>query len=147
MKETEIEVEKDFVVTYNCHNDEYTVEGSVAGSKKVVEGWKTYADHTHMTRRMVMWNESEEKETWALRRSDGNDIDEPKTIRWTFKVPHGKSSGIYVFVNSDSRDGEVTWNLTVPKKQLTSQLNPRVINIVQWEERFDDFSGMGILSR
>ena len=29
----EIKVEKDFVVTYNCHTDEYTVKGHDAASK------------------------------------------------------------------------------------------------------------------
>ena len=42
--EKEIKVEKDFVVTYNCHTDEYIVKGSGPDSK--VQGWQTYADHT-----------------------------------------------------------------------------------------------------
>ena len=144
--EKEIEVERDFVVTYNCHTDEYTVKGSSAGTK-LVKGWEEYADNTRrrFARRMIDEDKSKGKVTWALtkgsgqRRSGDEFFDK---IRWTFKTPADKSTGVYIFVNDR---GGVFWTLTVPEKDLKLQLSPRVINKVLWEEGIDDFSGVGKL--
>ena len=153
--EKEIEVERDFVVTYNCHTDEYTVKGSGVGSK-LVKGWEKYADHTCFVREIVQEDKSKEKVSWAIRKStkeeDYNDFEKesrkPQTIRWTLKIPGGNSTGISIFVYSFRYTGmpALVWKLTVPKKGLKSKLSPSVINKVQWEAGVDDFSGMGIVS-
>ena len=59
MAENQIEVEKDFVVTYNCHTDEYTIKSS-ADDPKVVEGWQVYAHgYTAVARERISENERE----------------------------------------------------------------------------------------
>ena len=160
MSKNQIEVEKDFVVTYNCHTDEYIVEGSVAGSKGIprwIKGWELGVanDCTHVVREIIRETKAAQKVTWGLRKStkkeDYNDdqkYGKSQTIRWTLKIRGGGSSEIFVFVNSSANglNGQVNWNLNVPKKDLMSQLSPRIINKIQWEDGFDDFSGMGKLS-
>ena len=150
----EIEVERNFVVTYNCHSDEYTFQGSKEKFNKPIKGWEKYAEYTHIAREMIRENKGKEEVTWGLRKSFKDDLDDyskqyrtPQTIKWTLKVPGENSTGIYIFVNSDSGTrGDVIWNLSVPEKELTSQLSPRVINHVQWKKGSSDFSGMGRLS-
>ena len=154
----QIEVEKDFVVTYNCHTDEYIVQklvkGLVAGSKQT-KGWEVYAsDCTTVAREKIRENKRTEAVTWGLRKSttetDYSDYHQERgksqSIRWAVKIPGGENDKIFVFVNSASKGkGQVKWNVIIPKKELLSQLSPRIINEIQWEQGFDDFSGMGIL--
>ena len=147
----QIEVEKDFVVSYNCHTDEYLVKGS---DTKVVKGWKAYAQSTHIVREIVSENKAAGKVSWGLRKSqkredytDDKELRElqPK-IRWTLKVSGGAS--IFIFVNSvNNRYSQVKWNVIIDEKQIMSQLSPLLINKVQCEKGSDCFSGMGILSR
>ena len=96
MAENQIEVEKDFVVTYNCHTDEYTIKSS-ADDPKVVEGWQVYAHgYTAVARERISENERTNEVKWGLRKSCCS----PRTIRWTVKIPSGGSSEVFVFVNS-----------------------------------------------
>ena len=154
MAENQIEVEKDFVVTYNCHTNEYTIKDS-AGDPKVVKGWQVYAHgYTAVAREKISENERTNEVEWGLRKSTKREdyadyykeYYSPQTIRWTVKIPGGGSSEVFVFVNSVSRSkGQVKWNFVIPKKELKVQLSPCIINNIQWEQGFDDFSGMGIL--
>ena len=155
MAEYQIEVEKDFVVTYNCHTDEYTIKDST-GSPKVVKGWQVYAHgYTTVAREKISENKRTNKVKWGLRKSTNDeDYDDyykerrsPQTIRWAVKISGGKSSEVFVFVNSVSfYAAQVKWNVVIPKKDLTMQLSPCIINKIQLKQGFGDFSGMGILS-
>ena len=162
MAENQIEVEKDFVVTYNCHTDEYTIKDST-GSPKVVKGWQVYAhgytavarEEISKNKRSISKNKRTNKVKWGLRKSTNDeDYDDyykerrsPQTIRWAVKISGGKSSEVFVFVNSVSfYPAQVKWNVVIPKKDLTMQLSPCIINKIQLEQGFGDFSGMGILS-
>ena len=151
MAENQIEVEKDFVVTYNCHTDEYTIEDS-AGDRKLVEGWQVYAHGYTSFVREITWEDQRTNEVkWGLRKSGDLREDSPQTIRWALKIPSGESSEVFVFVNSKSRKkhgktGQVKWYVFMPKTKLRMQLTPCIINKIQLEQGHDDLSGMGILS-
>ena len=131
-----IEVKNDFLVTYDCHRDAYTVDG------KKFEGWKTFADYKESTvhRKKIRENKQEGKVTWALRKT----TEEKRTITWELELPPNSSNKLLIFVNSASMGkGQVKWTLNIPRMEMMCQLTPRVVNCIQWIDRTDKFRGSG----
>ena len=120
-----IELTENFIVTYNCHKDEYTINGDVEPG---MEGWKRYANQSGNFERSVITKNRKEK--WRIVKTKRS----AQKISWVFsldKLPEAsKSQKFFIFVNSSTKGkGDVLWTLT--RDKLATQLSPRVINEIQ----------------
>ena len=129
-----IDLTNDFVVTYNCHYDEYKINGELTKS------WKSHAYHlgkfkrtktkrskkviskiikTEQTPQKIHWVFNLDKLPEASRFIQHNDSKESK-------VPSQK---IFVFVHSSAKgNGEVLW--TLKRGAFETQLSSGLINEV-----------------
>ena len=127
-----IELTENFVVTYNCHTDEFIINGGVQS------GWKRYANQPGNFKRSVTEKNSKVKSRIVKTKRS------PQKISWTFsldKLPEASrflqdsdskvaSQKFFVFVNSSTKGkGDVLWTLT--RGKFDTQLSPRIINEVQ----------------
>ena len=130
-----IEVQSDFLVTYDCHTDTYVVDG------KEFQGWKTFANYTRagIHRKKIRENKREGKVTWALRKTTKQTC----SISWTLKIPPNSSNKLFIFVNSASiGEGQVRWFFSMPGK-MNCQLTSRVVNCIQLNDSTDELEGSG----
>lgn len=114
-----IELSEDFVVTYNCHYDEYRING------KITKGWDSLANHTGKLKRVK--DEINNKVKWRIVKTEKK----LHKISWTFRLKDLKGSkerskNIFVLITASTKG--TLWTLT--HESFSTILGSRAINEV-----------------
>ena len=130
-----IELSEDFVVTYNCHKDQYKINDTVT------KNWKSYASHSGKFKR-INHQRNQKLDNWKVIKTDHK----PQKIQWTFNLDKRyvpKTPGkFFIFVNSSTKGkGEILW--TLKRDEFELQLSPRIINQILSSELFKEENNQG----